>query len=90
MTRGAEARTVRRRVRLRRPSAWGDPDQHTVAETSNYGTAEARACERLHPEVADRWTWLIVACYAQLGVQPVQDVTVEPPQSACSPPTPPD
>lgn len=36
---------------------WGAPDQLTVTETSNYGTAEAMAWDRLHPRLTRRAAW---------------------------------
>ena len=35
------------------PAIWSEPDQHTVTQTGNYGLAEARAWDRLHPKLSD-------------------------------------
>ena len=39
------------------PETWGEPDQRTVTETSNYGLAAARAWDCLHPKLTRRAAW---------------------------------
>ena len=39
------------------PGSWQDPDQRTMTETRNYGLAEARAWDRLHPKLTRRAAW---------------------------------
>lgn len=36
------------------PATWGEPDVATVADTRLYGTAWARAWDRLHPRLTHR------------------------------------
>jgi hypothetical protein len=38
-------------------ATWGEPDRHTVTETTNYGLAEARSWDRLHPRLTRRAAW---------------------------------
>jgi DDE superfamily endonuclease len=39
------------------PASWGQPDVTTVTETRLYGTATARAWDRLHPRLTHRNAW---------------------------------
>ncbi|WDZ88330.1 NF041680 family putative transposase [Nocardiopsis sp. HUAS JQ3] len=43
---------------LAEPDSWHAPDQATVTETTRYGTAHARAWDRLHPRLTHRGPWL--------------------------------
>ncbi|MEU1813542.1 NF041680 family putative transposase [Micromonospora aurantiaca (nom. illeg.)] len=40
------------------PTSWGEPDAATVANTRLYGTAWARAWNRLHPRLTHRSAWI--------------------------------
>lgn len=40
------------------PATWPAPAATTVTDTSNYGTAEATAWDRLHPRLTRRASWL--------------------------------
>ncbi|MBQ0897320.1 transposase [Micromonospora sp. U56] len=40
------------------PTTWGEPDAATVADTRLYGTAWARAWDRLHPRLTHRSAWI--------------------------------
>lgn len=53
------------------PATWGAPDRHTVTETGNYGTAEARAWDRLHPRLTRRAAWS-----GHVGPLPILEGTV--------------
>ncbi|MFC5803184.1 NF041680 family putative transposase [Streptomyces formicae] len=53
------------------PATWDTPDAATVTETRLYGTATARAWDRLHPRLTHRSAWT-----AQLGALPVIEGTV--------------
>ncbi|ETA00777.1 hypothetical protein CcI6DRAFT_03810 [Frankia sp. CcI6] len=53
------------------PDTWTTPDQATVTDTRLYGTASARAWDRLHPRLTHRSAWA-----ADLGVLPVIEGTV--------------
>ncbi|WP_329307602.1 transposase [Streptomyces sp. NBC_01260] len=53
------------------PSTWNTPDAQTVTATRLYGTAVARAWDRLHPRLTHRSAWT-----AQLGALPVIEGTV--------------
>lgn len=53
------------------PATWCTPDEQTVTETRLYGTAVARAWDRLHPRLGHRSAWT-----AQLGALPVIEGTV--------------
>jgi hypothetical protein len=53
------------------PGTWNTPDQATVTDTRLYGTATARAWERLHPRLTHRSAWA-----ADLSVLPVIEGTV--------------
>ncbi|MER5853995.1 transposase, partial [Streptomyces sp. NPDC002012] len=53
------------------PTTWNTPDAQTVTETRLYGTATARAWDRLHPRLTHRSAWT-----AQLGSLPVIEGTV--------------
>ncbi|WUN22196.1 transposase [Streptomyces sp. NBC_00316] len=55
------------------PTTWNPPDAQTVTQTRPYGTATARAWDRLHPRLTHRSAWT-----AQLGVLPVIEGTVIP------------
>ncbi|MGW0219017.1 NF041680 family putative transposase, partial [Micromonospora chokoriensis] len=43
------------------PTTWGEPDAATVADTRLYGTAWARAWDRLHPRLTHRSAWTAAA-----------------------------
>ncbi|WP_037684067.1 transposase [Streptomyces griseus] len=53
------------------PATWNIPDAATVTETRLYGTATARAWDRLHPRLTHRSAWV-----SQLGALPVIEGTV--------------
>ncbi|MFJ2272455.1 transposase, partial [Streptomyces sp. NPDC087849] len=53
------------------PTTWNTPDTQTVTGTRLYGTATARAWDRLHPRLTHRSAWT-----AQLGSLPVIEGTV--------------
>jgi hypothetical protein len=53
------------------PATWGTPDAQTVTATRLYGTATARAWDRLHPRLTHRSAWV-----CQLGTLPVIEGTV--------------
>ncbi|MGW1515066.1 transposase, partial [Streptomyces sp. NPDC002394] len=53
------------------PATWNIPDAQTVTATRLYGTATARAWDRLHPRLTHRSAWI-----AQLGALPVIEGTV--------------
>jgi hypothetical protein len=53
------------------PNTWGTPDEQTVTATRLYGTATARAWNRLHPRPTHRSAWT-----SQLGAPPVIEGTV--------------
>ncbi|WP_331749007.1 MULTISPECIES: NF041680 family putative transposase [unclassified Streptomyces] len=53
------------------PTTWNTPDAQTVTATRLYGTATARAWDRLHPRLTHRSAWT-----AQLGSLPVIEGTV--------------
>ncbi|MEU1486289.1 NF041680 family putative transposase [Streptomyces sp. NPDC005752] len=53
------------------PATWNTPDAQTVTETRLYGTAIARAWDRLHPRLTHRSAWT-----AALGALPVIEGTV--------------
>jgi hypothetical protein len=53
------------------PATWGTPDEQTVTATRLYGTATARAWDRLHPRLTHRSAWT-----SQLGALPVIEGTV--------------
>jgi hypothetical protein len=53
------------------PATWNTPDAATVTPTRLYGTATARAWDRLHPRLTHRSAWT-----AQLGALPVIEGTV--------------
>lgn len=53
------------------PATWNTPDAQTVTETRLYGTATARAWDRLHPRLTHRSAWT-----SQLGALPVIEGTV--------------
>jgi hypothetical protein len=53
------------------PATWNTPDAATVTETRLYGTATARAWDRLHPRLTHRSAWV-----SQLGALPVIEGTV--------------
>ncbi|WP_329594496.1 transposase [Streptomyces sp. NBC_01362] len=53
------------------PTTWNTPDAQTVTATRLYGTATARAWNRLHPRLTHRSAWT-----AQLGSLPVIEGTV--------------
>ena len=57
------------------PETWGEPDQRTATETSNYGLAEARAWDRLHPKLTRRAAWT-----GHAGELPLLEGTVIRPQ----------
>ncbi|RAO37438.1 hypothetical protein PSN13_01420 [Micromonospora saelicesensis] len=40
------------------PATWGEPDTATIADTRLYGTAWARAWDRLHPRLTHRSAWI--------------------------------
>ena len=40
------------------PGTWPEPDVATLTDTSRYGTASARAWDRLHPRLTRRAAWL--------------------------------
>jgi len=40
------------------PTSWGEPDAATVTATGLYGTATARAWNRLHPRLTHRNAWI--------------------------------
>jgi hypothetical protein len=40
--------------RFARPDTWGEPDAETVQVTDRYGTAQARAWDRIHPRLTTR------------------------------------
>ncbi|WP_149181364.1 NF041680 family putative transposase [Streptomyces sp. TRM49041] len=52
------------------PTTWNTPDAATVTATRLYGTATARAWDRLHPRLTHRSAWT-----AQLGALPVIEGT---------------
>ncbi|CAG7651202.1 NF041680 family putative transposase [Actinacidiphila bryophytorum] len=52
-------------------STWGAPDEQTVTQTRLYGTAVARAWDRLHPRLTHRSAWT-----DRLGALPVIEGTV--------------
>ncbi|MFF4019296.1 NF041680 family putative transposase [Streptomyces sp. NPDC001843] len=52
------------------PATWNTPDAATVTETRLYGTATARAWDRLHPRLTHRSAWV-----SQLGALPVIEGT---------------
>jgi hypothetical protein len=89
-------------LRLADPASWPDPAAVTVTQTTRYGTATATAWGRLHqrltaragwtrpklrdPAAADRWTWLVIAAYAQLHLaRPLAADTRLPWQQPCPP-----
>ncbi|MBQ0987793.1 transposase [Streptomyces sp. F63] len=43
---------------LAKPDTWHTPDLTTTTVTSHYGTAEARAWDRMHPRLTHRGPWL--------------------------------
>lgn len=43
---------------LARPATWGEPQTETRTETTRYGTATARAWDRLHPRLTRRSAWI--------------------------------
>ncbi|MGB9998724.1 NF041680 family putative transposase [Streptomyces pseudogriseolus] len=43
---------------LAKPDTWHTPDLTTTTDTSRYGTAEARAWDRMHPRLTHRGPWL--------------------------------
>ncbi|WBB47804.1 transposase [Verrucosispora sp. WMMA2044] len=43
------------------PATWGEPDAATVTDTRLYGTAWARAWNRLHPRLTHRNAWIDAA-----------------------------
>ncbi|MFH9472118.1 transposase, partial [Streptomyces clavifer] len=53
------------------PATWSTPDIQTVTATRLYGTATARAWDRLHPRLTHRSAWT-----AELGALPVIEGTV--------------
>ncbi|MFE1522305.1 NF041680 family putative transposase [[Kitasatospora] papulosa] len=53
------------------PDTWNTPDARTVTATRLYGTATARAWDRLHPRLTHRSAWT-----AELGALPVIEGTV--------------
>ncbi|WP_326756772.1 transposase [Streptomyces hirsutus] len=53
------------------PATWNTPDAQTVTATRLYGTATARAWDRLHPRLTHRSAWT-----SQLGALPVIEGTV--------------
>lgn len=53
------------------PGTWKTPDAQTVTRTRLYGTAIARAWDRLHPRLTHRSAWT-----AQFGTLPVIEGTV--------------
>jgi hypothetical protein len=44
--------------RLAKPETWTEPPVVTVNDTPRYGKAEARAWDRLHPELQQRSAWI--------------------------------
>jgi hypothetical protein len=44
--------------RLAKPETWTEPSVLTVNDTPRYGKAEARAWDRLHPELQQRSAWI--------------------------------
>ncbi|MEU9381222.1 NF041680 family putative transposase [Streptomyces sp. NPDC048279] len=44
--------------RFARPDTWGEPDAETVQVTDRYGTAQARAWDRIHPRLTTRSAWI--------------------------------
>uniref|UniRef100_A0AAU3GXV9 Transposase n=1 Tax=Streptomyces sp. NBC_01401 TaxID=2903854 RepID=A0AAU3GXV9_9ACTN len=53
------------------PATWNTPDTQTVTATRLYGSATARAWDRLHPRLTHRSAWT-----AELGALPVIEGTV--------------
>lgn len=43
---------------LSRPETWHSPEVTTSTDTTRYGTAEARAWQRMHPRLTHRGPWL--------------------------------
>jgi hypothetical protein len=43
---------------LARSTTWGDPQTETRTDTTRYGTATARAWDRLHPRLTRRSAWI--------------------------------
>ncbi|WP_369251963.1 transposase [Streptomyces sp. R41] len=43
---------------LAKPGTWPEPSVMTVNDTPRYGKAEARAWDRLHPELQQRSAWI--------------------------------
>ena len=67
------------------PAPWNTPDAATVTETRLYGTATARAWDRLHPRLTHRSAWV-----SQLGALPCIECTAIRCQAECRQGSPPD
>lgn len=44
--------------RVANPETWGDPNAASVQVTDRYGTAQARAWDRIHPRLTTRSAWI--------------------------------